>query len=218
MTRYLIPSGYIVAVDVHIIVYYAAFVVSKYGAIKINERRRNGRHLHQVLSGNTKAAGNGHLLGTTIIWWLKMGGITSLVMGLCNFCFVFLTKNVVLCGAPRVSYIMVVTYIYRVQCELYIFYLAKSSFLQDIYSVCLFLCFNAPLWRREGILLCCCLSVGMSVGRSISSFRSFSSYWLHMKWNLVYRFIVRISRSSSNLGTIEPFWTELWPLDFEKLQ
>jgi hypothetical protein len=140
-------------------------------------------------------------------------------------------------------------------------YALRCSLLQAF----LLIAFYAPFWRREGILLCCCLSVG----RSISSFRSFSSHWLHiLKWNLVYRFIVRIlrsssiwaildrvmalelrkiaiicsfrsfslhwihilkwnlihrfimgiSRSSSVLGKIEPFWTELWPLDFEKFQ
>jgi hypothetical protein len=59
----------------------------------------------------------------------------------------------------------------------------------------------------------------VAVGRSTSSFRSFSSHWLHiLKWNLVYRFIVRISRSCSVLGTFEPFLIELFPLDFDKFQ
>jgi hypothetical protein len=59
----------------------------------------------------------------------------------------------------------------------------------------------------------------LSVGRSTISFRSFSLHWLHiLKWNLVYWFIVRISGSSSILGTIEPFLPVLWPLDFEKFQ
>jgi hypothetical protein len=48
----------------------------------------------------------------------------------------------------------------------------------------------------------------------ICSLRSFSLHWFHiLKWNLVYRFIVRISRSRSVLGTIESFLTELCPLD-----
>jgi hypothetical protein len=60
-----------------------------------------------------------------------------------------------------------------------------------------------------------CLLVSRFVGPS--SFRSFSLHWLHiLKWNLVYRFIIRISRARSVLGTSEPFLTELWPLDLEK--
>jgi hypothetical protein len=68
-----------------------------------------------------------------------------------------------------------------------------------------------------------CRSVGRSVcrlvGSSAVSVHFLCKYWLHiLKWNLIHRFIVRISRSSFILGMIEPFWTELWPLDFEKLQ
>jgi hypothetical protein len=35
---------------------------------------------------------------------------------------------------------------------------------------------------------------------------------------MVYRFIIKISRSSSVLGKIEQLLTELWSLDFEKFQ
>jgi hypothetical protein len=53
----------------------------------------------------------------------------------------------------------------------------------------------------------------------ICSFRSFSSHWLHvLKWYLMHRLIIRMSRSSSGLGTIEPFLTELCPLDLDKFQ
>jgi hypothetical protein len=69
---------------------------------------------------------------------------------------------------------------------------------------------------RKGGHTALLLSVAPSVGPP-AVFRSFSSHWLHiLKWNLIHRFIMRISRSSSLLGTIEPFLTELWPLDFEK--
>lgn len=70
--------------------------------------------------------------------------------------------------------------------------------------------FYAPFWLRVGILLCCCLSVCRSVYWSLcmftNSFRSFSSQWLHiLKQNLVYRLIIRISRSNFVFGTIEQF-------------
>jgi hypothetical protein len=134
----------------------------------------------------------------------------------------------------------------------------------------LYLC-PPPFRRREGILLSCCLSVGLSVHQQflfiffalisdmkmkfgIQIFHNiyvkfhfgydqtlFNSYgpWisknsnnlqfpsiffalvalLHiLKWNLVYIFIIRISRSSFDLGTIEQFLTELCTLDFEKFQ
>jgi hypothetical protein len=68
---------------------------------------------------------------------------------------------------------------------------------------------------KEGRAYCfaaVCRLVCRSVGRSISSFWSFSLHWLHiLKWNLIYRFIIRISRSSSALDTIEPFWQRYAP-------
>jgi hypothetical protein len=58
----------------------------------------------------------------------------------------------------------------------------------------------------------CFAAVCQLVCRSISSFRSFCSYWLHiLKGNLVYRFIIRISRSISILGMIEHFWQSFGP-------
>ena len=48
----------------------------------------------------------------------------------------------------------------------------------------------------------------------ICSFRSFSSQTMHiLKWNLFYRFIIVIFRSSLILDTIEQFSTELCALD-----
>jgi hypothetical protein len=46
----------------------------------------------------------------------------------------------------------------------------------------------------------------------------FSALWLHiLKWNLVCRFLIWISRPSCVLGTREQFLTELCPLDFWKI-
>jgi hypothetical protein len=72
-----------------------------------------------------------------------------------------------------------------------------------------------PFSKKGGhialLLLSVCWSVCLSVHQH--SFRSFSPHWLHiLKWNLVYRFIIRISSSSIVLGTIEQFLTELCPL------
>jgi hypothetical protein len=63
------------------------------------------------------------------------------------------------------------------------------------------------------------MALGLRKIAIICSFRSFSLHWMHiLKWNLIHRFIMGISRSSSVLGMIKPFWTELWPLDFKKFQ
>jgi hypothetical protein len=72
--------------------------------------------------------------------------------------------------------------------------------------------------RREGILLCCCLLVGRSVGPP--SFRSFS---FALVANAEMEFGVQIYQkniysSSSVLGMIKQFLTELCPLEFEKFQ
>jgi hypothetical protein len=63
-----------------------------------------------------------------------------------------------------------------------------------------------------------CRSVRRSVCRSTSSFRTFSSHCLHiLKRNFIYRFIIRISRFSVVLGTIEPFLTGFCPLGLCKI-
>jgi hypothetical protein len=63
------------------------------------------------------------------------------------------------------------------------------------------------------------MALGLRKIPIICSFRSFSTLWLYIpKWNLIYRFILRISRSGCLLGTIKPILTEIWPLDLEKFQ
>jgi hypothetical protein len=69
---------------------------------------------------------------------------------------------------------------------------------------------------KKGGHIALLLSVGRYVGRSVH--QQFPFIFFALVAHMVYRFIVRISRSSSILGTIEPFWTELWPLNFEKFQ
>jgi hypothetical protein len=73
------------------------------------------------------------------------------------------------------------------------FFCSCFQYLFDIY---------APLWKREGIY---CFA---AVYLIICSFCSVFLHWLHiLKWNLVYRFIRRIYRSSFVLVTMEPFFT-----------
>jgi hypothetical protein len=58
--------------------------------------------------------------------------------------------------------------------------------------------------------VCCCLSVC----RSTSNVRSFSLHWLHiLKWDLVCRFMIRISRSS-----IRSILDRVMPLGLRKIQ
>jgi hypothetical protein len=65
----------------------------------------------------------------------------------------------------------------------------------------------------------CFAAVCLLVCRFNSSFCWFSSHWLHiLKRSLVYRFIIRISRSKFFLGTIEQYLTEFCPLDLEKFK
>jgi hypothetical protein len=69
-----------------------------------------------------------------------------------------------------------------------------------------------PFQRREGVLLCCCLSVGLSIGPSAVSVHFFALV-AHTEMKFGIQIIIRIS---SDL--MKQFLTELCPLDFEKFQ
>jgi hypothetical protein len=85
-----------------------------------------------------------------------------------------------------------------------------------IVSILTSISYHGYIFMPLFVLLFCFMSVDLSVH---NCFRSFSSHWLHLlKWNVVHWFIIIISRSSSVLGTIEPFLLDLCPLDFEKFQ
>jgi hypothetical protein len=62
----------------------------------------------------------------------------------------------------------------------------------------------------------CFAAVGRSVGPSTVSVHFLRTQVAHTEMKFGYRFIIRMSRSSYGLGTIEPFLTELCPLDLEK--
>ena len=63
------------------------------------------------------------------------------------------------------------------------------------------------------------MPLGLRKISKFQCFRSISLEWIHiLKWNFVYRYIKWKSRSSSYLGPIEKFLTELCPLHFEKYE
>jgi hypothetical protein len=91
----------------------------------------------------------------------------------------------------------------------------KKKFLLGTFQLCRLASANKQYFILSLALL---LSVGQFVCWSTQFLFFFFALVAHIEINLVYRFIIRISRWSIVLGTIGPFLIELWPLGLEKFQ